>query len=127
MKLTNIEASRQEVNRHLYWREIVKGNETQMLTKQLLEELHKASSWQKQTLAEAARELQELLQELEQTNPTATEAQQTAFVTAAITPTRREQFLSALQAGWKEMIKEFLDNSYHHVGIATLERWRDAD
>ncbi|HBL12477.1 MAG TPA: hypothetical protein DD379_13935, partial [Cyanobacteria bacterium UBA11162] len=63
----------------------------------------------------------------EQTNPTATEAQQTAFVTAAIAPTRREQFLSALQAGWQELIKEFLDNSYYNIGIATLEWWKNAD
>ncbi|HAX86519.1 MAG TPA: hypothetical protein DCY91_09660 [Cyanobacteria bacterium UBA11370] len=107
--------------------EVFKATDNQVLTKQLLEELHKARNWQQQMLAEAAGELQQLLQQLEQTNPTATEAQQTAFVTAAITPTRREQFLGALQAGWQELIKEFLDNSYHKIGIATLEWWKNAD
>ncbi|MBE9124981.1 MULTISPECIES: hypothetical protein [unclassified Coleofasciculus] len=99
----------------------------QLLTEQLLEELHKASHWQRQTLAEAAKELQELLKRLEETNPTATEAQQKAFVTEAITPPCKERFLNALQAGWREAIAEFLDNSYLKVGIATLEAWKHAD
>lgn len=112
---------------HLHTPEIIKGTDTQTLTKLLQEELHKALCWQKQTLAEAAAEIQELLKQLEETNPTATEAEQKAFVTAAIEPTRREGFLSALQAGWKEAIQEFLDNPYLNVGIATLEGWKAAD
>ncbi len=112
---------------HLDFQETTKKTDTHPLTQLFLEELHKALSWQKQTLAEAAREIQELLQQLEATNPTATEAEQTAFVTAAIEPTRREHFLGALQAGWKELIQEFLDKSYLHIGIATLEGWKIAD
>ena len=110
---------------HLHFQETAKKADT--LTQLFLEELHKALSWQKQTLAEAAREIQELLQQLEATNPTATEAEQTAFITAAIEPTRREHFLGALQAGWKEVIQEFLDKSYLQISIATLEGWKIAD
>ncbi len=112
---------------HLHTPEIIKGTDTQDLTQLLLEELHKALCWQKQTLAEAAAEIEELLKQLEATNPTATEAEQKAFVTAAIEQTRREGFLNALQAGWKEAIQEFLDNSYLNVGIATLEEWKVAE
>lgn len=112
---------------HLHAQENLKKTESPTLTQLFLEELHKALNWQRQTLAEAAREIQELLQQLETTNPTATEAEQTAFVTAAIGPTRREHILGALQAGWKEVIQEFLDQPYLHIGIATLERWKIAD
>lgn len=107
--------------------DIVKETDTQLLTKQFLQQLQDALCWQKQTLAEAATEIQQQLKQLEQINPTATEADRKAFVTVAITPARREQFLSALQAGWKEVIKEFLDNPYLNVGIATLEAWKNAD
>src|ERR671933_2635773 len=120
MNVTTVNSINQTYNSHLHTPEIVKGSDTHVLSKLFLEELHKALSWQKQTLAEAAAEIQELLKQLEETNPTATEAEQKAFVTAAIPSTRRERFLSALQAGWKEAIKEFLDNSYLNVGIATL-------
>ncbi|HBB31350.1 MAG TPA: hypothetical protein DDZ80_24345 [Cyanobacteria bacterium UBA8803] len=107
--------------------EIISETNTQVLTQQLLEELHKASNWQKQTLAEAAVVLQGLLKQLEETNPAATAAQQRAFITECIASTHREQFLSALQAGWKELIKEFLDNPYLNIGIETLEGWKNAD
>ncbi|MEW6497783.1 MAG: hypothetical protein AB1589_35575 [Cyanobacteriota bacterium] len=112
---------------HLHFQETTKKAETQTLTQLFFEELHKALSWQKQTLAEAATEIQELLKQLEETNPAATEVEKTAFVTAAIEPTRREHFLGALQAGWKEAIQEFLDKPYLHIGIATLEGWKIAD
>lgn len=82
---------------------------------------------QKQTLAEAAEEIQRLLKQLEQTNPTATLEQQQAFVDAAVSPTLKARFLSALQAGWKEAVKEFLDNPYVNVGVAILEGWQEAE
>ncbi|MBD2130492.1 hypothetical protein NDI39_17340 [Microcoleus sp. ZQ-A2] len=112
---------------YLHTPESFRETDTQLLSKLLLEELHKALSWQMQTLAEAAMEMQKLLEQLKETHPTATEAEQRSFITAAIPPKRRERFLSALQAGWKEAIKEFLDHSYLKVGIATLEEWKLAD
>ncbi|MGL4619095.1 MAG: hypothetical protein ACRCZS_08560, partial [Chroococcidiopsis sp.] len=83
-------------------------------------------SEQKQTLSEAAQEIQQLLKQLEASNPIATEAQKAEFVKMAIAPTRRQRFLNALDAGWKEIIKEFLDNSYVNVAIAILEGWKNA-
>jgi uncharacterized protein YjbI with pentapeptide repeats len=82
---------------------------------------------QKQTLAEAAAEIQRLLKQLEENNPTATVKQQQAFVDAAVSPTLKARFLSALQAGWKEAVKEFLDNPYVNVGVAILEGWQEAE
>lgn len=112
---------------HLQTSEMLRETDTQVLSKLLREELHKALSWQKQTLAEAAMEIQKLLEQLKETHPTATEAEQKAFVTAAIPRKRRERFLSALQAGWKEEMREFLSHSYLMVGIATLEEWKVTD
>ena len=83
-------------------------------------------SEQKQTLTEAAQEIQRLLKQLEASNPTATEIEKAEFVTTAIAPNRRQRFLSALNAGWKEIIKELLDNSYVNVAIAILEGWGNA-
>ena len=83
-------------------------------------------SEQKQTLAEAAIEIQQLLKQLESSNPTASKQQQVEFVSMAIAPNRRQKFLSALDSGWKEAIKEFLDNPYVNVAIAIIEGWKSA-
>ncbi len=63
-----------------------------------------------QTLAEAAAEIQKLLKQLEQTNPTATVEQQKAYVDAAISPTLKQRCVGALKAGGETAIEEFLDN-----------------
>jgi hypothetical protein len=112
---------------HLHVPEIVRRTDTQALTEMLMEELHSALCWQKQTLAEAAAEIQQLLKQLEENNPKATDSEQKAFVNIGIPPTRRERFLNAMQAGWKETIQEFLEYSYLNIGIATLEGWKETE
>jgi hypothetical protein len=82
---------------------------------------------QRQTLAEAAAEIQQLLKQLEQTNPTATEIEQKAFLTAAIPPTKRQKFVNALQEGGKELFKELMDNIYVNVAIAAIEGWQSVE
>ena len=77
----------------------------------------------KQTLAEAAAEIQKLLKQLEQTNPKATSEQQQAYVDAAIPPTLKERCIGALKAGGETAIEEFLDNSYINVGKAVVKGW----
>lgn len=78
-------------------------------------------------LAEAAAEIQQLLQQLKQTNPSATQADQTAFLTAVIPPTKRQRFANALREGGKELLKELMDNMYLNVAIATMEGWQSAE
>jgi regulator of protease activity HflC (stomatin/prohibitin superfamily) len=80
-------------------------------------------SEQKQTLAEAAREIQQLLKQLEQTNPTATEAEKIAYVNDETTPSFKRRAVSALQAGGEAAIEEFLDNPYVNVGKAIVKGW----
>ena len=83
------------------------------------------ASPEKQTLAEAAAEIQKLLKQLQQNNPDATEAQQEAFVSAAIAPTKKERLINALKEGGQGAIEEFLDNPYLNVAIRIIEGWRN--
>jgi uncharacterized protein YjbI with pentapeptide repeats len=88
---------------------------------------HNYAPEQKQMLADAAAEIQQLLKQLGQTNPNATEADQKAFLTAAIPPTKRQRFANALQGGGKELLKELMDNMYLNVAIAAIEGWQSVE
>jgi hypothetical protein len=87
---------------------------------------NKYATPEKQSLAEAAAEIQKLLKQLEQTNPTATEAQKETFVSAGIAPTKKERLINALIEGGKGAIEEFLDNPYMNVAIKIIEGWKNA-
>lgn len=78
---------------------------------------------QKQTLAEAAAEIQRLLKQLEQTNPSVTEAEKVAYVSDETTPSFKRRVVGALQTGGEAAIEEFLDNPYVSVGKAVLKDW----
>ena len=80
---------------------------------------------QKQTLAEAAEEIQKLLKQLEQTNPTATEAEKVAYVNDETTPSFKLRVVGALKAGGQTAIDEFLDNPYVAVGKAVVKGWME--
>jgi uncharacterized protein YjbI with pentapeptide repeats len=82
---------------------------------------------QKQSLAEAAAQIQKLLEQLEKTNPTATETDKQAFVTAAIRPEDRSRIVKALQAGGEKALEEFLKNPYVNVAIAIVKEWQKAE
>lgn len=80
-------------------------------------------SEQKQTLSEAATEIQQLLKQLEQTNPTATESEKITYVNDETTLSFKRRVIGALQAGTEAAIEEFLDNSYVNVGKAIVKGW----
>lgn len=80
-------------------------------------------SEQKQTLAEAAAEIQQLLKQLEKTNPTATEFEKITYVNDETTPSFKRRVVGALQAGSEAALEEFLDNPYINVGKATVKGW----
>ena len=85
---------------------------------------HNYAATEKQDLADAALEIQRLLKQLEETNPTATEAEQKAFVTAAIPPTLRQRAVGALQSGGRAAVEELLDNPYVNIFLAAWEGWQ---
>ena len=78
---------------------------------------------QKQTLAEAATEIQKILKQLEVTNPTATDAEKIAHVNDETTPGFKRRVVGALQAGGEAAIEEFLKNPYVNVGKAIVKGW----
>lgn len=81
-------------------------------------------SEQKQTLAEAAAEIQQLLRQLEKTNPSATEAEQVAYVDVAVQSSLKQRTIAALKAGGETAIDEFfLENKYLKVGKAVVKAW----
>ncbi|MDZ8189903.1 MAG: pentapeptide repeat-containing protein [Nostoc sp. ChiSLP02] len=84
-------------------------------------------SEQKQTLAEAAAEIQKLLKQLQQKNPTATQAEQIAYVNDETTPSWKRRTIGALQGLSETAIEEFLDNPYINIGKAIIKGWLKPD
>ena len=80
-----------------------------------------SESKEKRTLAEAAAEIQELLKQLEESNPTATEPEKIAHVNDETTPSFKRRVVAALQAGGEAAIEKFLDNPYVNVGKAIVK------
>jgi hypothetical protein len=83
---------------------------------------HNYSPEQKQTLTDAAAEIQKLLKQLEATNPTATEGEKIAYVNDKINPSWKRA-VGALKAGVEAAIQEFFDNAYVNVGMAIVKGW----
>jgi CHASE3 domain sensor protein len=78
----------------------------------------------KQTLAEAADEIQKLLKQLQENNPTATEPEQIARVNEAIKPDLKQRAIAALRDGSETAIDEFvLENKYLKVVKAIVKGW----
>ncbi len=88
---------------------------------------HHISGSEQRTLAEAAAEIQRLLEQLEQTDPIATEPKKIAHVNDETTRSLRRRTVSALQAAGEAAIEEFLDNPYVNVGKAIVKAWMEAD
>ncbi|NEQ68984.1 MAG: hypothetical protein F6K21_26465 [Symploca sp. SIO2D2] len=63
------------------------------------------------------------MKQLEESNPTATEAQKIAYVNDRITPIFQRRVVGALQAGGEAVIGQFFDNSYIKVGKAIVKGW----
>lgn len=84
---------------------------------------HIHPSEQKQTLADAAKDIQQLLKQLEITNPSATEAEKVDYVNDETTPKFKRRVVGALQAGGEAAIEEFLANPYVNVGKAIVKGW----
>jgi hypothetical protein len=87
---------------------------------------------EKQNLAQAAAEIQQLLTQLEQTNPTITSAQKMAVVAQAVdeiekNPTLKARVVGALKSGGTEALKEALDHPLVNVFVAAVEGWQDAE
>jgi hypothetical protein len=82
---------------------------------------------QKQDLAESAAEIQRLLKQLEESNPTATESEKVSYVNDETTPSLKRRVVKALIAGGESAIEEFLDNSYAKIIHSVIKGWMESN
>jgi uncharacterized protein YjbI with pentapeptide repeats len=87
---------------------------------------------QKQNLAEAAADIQQLLNQLGQSYPTSTPLEKQIAVTEALkqidgNPTLKARVIGALKAGGTEALKELVDHPLVNILLATLEGWQDVE
>ncbi|MBD2504863.1 pentapeptide repeat-containing protein [Anabaena azotica] len=87
---------------------------------------------QKQNLAQAAAEIQQLLNQLSQTYPTTTTSQKMTVVAKAVdeierNPTLKARVIGALKAGGTEALKELIDNPLINILLASIDGWQDAE
>ncbi|RCJ41910.1 hypothetical protein A6769_38620 [Nostoc punctiforme NIES-2108] len=90
------------------------------------------SPQQKQNLAEAAAEIQQLLNQLGQSYPTSTPLEKQIAMTEALkqingNSTLKARVLGALKAGETEALKELVDHPLVNILLATLEGWQDVE
>ncbi|NEO04941.1 pentapeptide repeat-containing protein [Moorena sp. SIO3I8] len=89
------------------------------------------TSEQTQSLAEAAAEIQQLLNQLSQTNPTSTEIEKLTVVARAAeeiknNPTLKAKVINALKSGGVEAFKETIKHPLVNILVATIEGWAEA-
>ncbi|AFZ22856.1 putative NTPase (NACHT family) [Cylindrospermum stagnale PCC 7417] len=92
---------------------------------------------QKQNLAEAAKEIQQLLEQLAKTNPTIVESQNKDIVVTAIhqeikrNPTIKARLVNALKSGGTEALKQALDaifkNPLVSISVETIKGFIEAE
>ena len=64
------------------------------------------------------------MKQLEETNPSATEVEQVAYVNVAAKRDLKQRAIAALKAGGDTAIDEFfLENKYLKVGKAVIKAW----
>lgn len=81
------------------------------------------NSPQDKTLAEAVGKIQSLLQQLEQTNPNATEDEKIKHLNDETTPKFKRKAVAALKASGDKAIDELMDNPYVKVAKAAIMGW----
>ena len=87
---------------------------------------------QKQNLADAAQEIQQLLEQLSEAYPTTTSREKNIVVGEAVdqiesNPTLKAKVINALKAGGTEAFKEAIDHPLVNILVATIEGWQDAE
>ncbi|WP_242044953.1 esterase/lipase family protein [Anabaena azotica] len=85
---------------------------------------------QKQNLAQAAAEIQQLLNQLSQIYPTTTTSQKMTVVARAMdeiesNPTLKAEVIGALKSGRTKAFKELIDHPLVNVFMAAVEGWQD--
>lgn len=87
---------------------------------------------QKQNLTQAAAEIQQILNQLSQSYPTATTSEKMTVVARAVdeiesNPTLKARVIGALKAGGTEAFKELIDHPLVNILLASIDGWQDAE
>jgi len=87
---------------------------------------------EKQNLAEAAAEIQQLLKQLEQSYPTEMPPESQEEINVAVrgiakNPALSQRVIGALKAGGIEALRELTDNAYVNILLAAWEGWQEAE
>ncbi len=82
----------------------------------------------KQNLAEAASEIQQILEQLSKQYPTSTTVEKTLVVAKAMDviesqPTLKNKAINALQAGGKEAFKEAINHPLVNILMSMVDAW----
>ena len=104
-------------------------NEGKVKTEKLAGTINEA---QQRNLAEAAAEIQSLLEQLSKTYPTTTSREKNIVVGEAVdrienNPTLKAKVINALKAGSTEAFKEAIDHPLINILVATIEGWQQQD
>ncbi|AOY80470.1 hypothetical protein BJP36_11645 [Moorena producens JHB] len=86
----------------------------------------------KQTLAETAAEIQQLLDQVSQTNPTTTNKEKMIVVGEVVdkienNPTLKVKVINSLKAGGVEAFKEAIDHPLVNILMAVIEGWTEVE
>lgn len=87
---------------------------------------------EKQNLANAATEIQQLLEQLSETYPTTSSKEKNIVVGEAVdqienNPTLKAKVVNALKAGGTEAFKEAINHPLVNILVASIEGWQDAE
>jgi len=82
------------------------------------------SQREKQTLAEAVKEIEQLLKQLEKTYPTATEEDKIAYINDETSPSFKRRTAGALKALGESVLDEYVLNPHSAPSTVTLSVWR---
>lgn len=86
---------------------------------------------EKQNLADAAAEIQALLEQLSETYPTTTSREKNLVVGEVVdqiesNPTLKSKVINAFKAGSTEAFKEVVNHPLVNILVATIEGWLDS-
>ncbi|WP_225895523.1 formylglycine-generating enzyme family protein [Dendronalium phyllosphericum] len=87
---------------------------------------------ERQNLAQAAAEIQQLLNQLSHSYPTATTSEKMSVVARAVdeiesNPTLKARVIGALKAGGTEAFKDLIDHPLVNILLASIDEWQEAE
>ena len=87
---------------------------------------------EQKNLADAAKDIQQLLEQLSETYPTTTSREKNIVVGEAVdqienNPTLKAKVINSLKAGGTEAFKEAIDHPLVNILVASIEGWQDAE